>query len=192
MLENGTVSILLRCCLQELETKQPRTSLDRVLVLFSDSSRSKMRSFSLCSLGWVPRRSFFFPIYVGPLPVHITYSFIVLQHITCWEKQGSVRLALLFSAERWWWWSNDNWVHAYGPSCLVSKLPFLFWGFGKMTVDCETCPKINPKFSCVSVSHLIIATQPFERLFIDFEHLLFSTRNWHFVTIVHKPGFSGS
>ena len=51
----------------------------------------------------------------------------------------------------------------------IRNLPFSIDEVRKMTKDCQVCAENKPKFQKVSNSHLIKATQPFERLSVDFK-----------------------
>ena len=51
----------------------------------------------------------------------------------------------------------------------IRNLPFSINEVRQMTKDCQICAQNKPKFQRLSNSHLIKATQPFERLSVDFK-----------------------
>ena len=69
------------------------------------------------------------------------------------------------------------------------NLPFSVEDIRQMNRNCGTCCKIKPKFHKPPLAPLIKATQPFERLNIDFKGPIPSaSRNTYFITII--DGFS--
>ena len=49
------------------------------------------------------------------------------------------------------------------------NLPYSVEDIKKMTASCSTCAELKPRFHKPTASHLIKATQPFERLSLDFK-----------------------
>ena len=67
------------------------------------------------------------------------------------------------------------------------NLPYSVEDIKKMTASCSTCAELKPRFHKPTPSHLIKATQPFERLSLDFKGPLPSaTRNTYLLTIVDE------
>ena len=67
------------------------------------------------------------------------------------------------------------------------NLPYSVEDIKKMTAACSTCAELKPRFHKPAPSHLIKATQPFERLSLDFKGPLPSaTRNSYLLTIVDE------
>ena len=65
------------------------------------------------------------------------------------------------------------------------NLPYSVEDVRQMTNACKVCAECKPRFCKPQQSHLIKATQPFERLNMDFKGPLPSTdKNVHFLTIV--------
>ena len=67
------------------------------------------------------------------------------------------------------------------------NLPFSLEDVKQVITQCRTCAETKPRFFNPSPAHLIKATQPFERLSIDFKGPVPSTsRNKYFLTIVDE------
>lgn len=67
------------------------------------------------------------------------------------------------------------------------NLPYSVDDVKKMTASCRICAKCKPRFYKPQKAHLIKATQPFERLNIDFKGPLPSTnKNIYFLTIIDE------
>ncbi|MGL4483015.1 MAG: RNase H-like domain-containing protein, partial [Lactococcus garvieae] len=67
------------------------------------------------------------------------------------------------------------------------NLPFSVEEIKRMTANCQVCNELKPKFQTAFKGHLIKATQPFERLSMDFKGPLpSSTRNNYLLTIVDE------
>ena len=67
------------------------------------------------------------------------------------------------------------------------NLPYSVEDVKKMTASCSTCAELKPRFHKPEPSHLIKATQPFERLCLDFKGPLpSSTKNTYLLTIVDE------
>ena len=67
------------------------------------------------------------------------------------------------------------------------NLPFSVEDIRQINRNCGTCRKLKPQFHKPRPAHLIKATQPFERLNIDFKGPLPSTsRNKYFLTIIDE------
>ena len=67
------------------------------------------------------------------------------------------------------------------------NLPYSVEDVKKMTASCSTCAELKPRFHKPESSHLIKATQPFERLSLDFKGPLpSSTKNTYLLTIVDE------
>ncbi|PIK38271.1 hypothetical protein BSL78_24891 [Apostichopus japonicus] len=93
---------------------------------------------------------------------------------------------------------EDNFAELHNALChpgvtrmwhfIKSKnLPFGIEEVRKMTAACKVCAKLKPRFYKPCNSPLVKATQPFERLNIDFKGPLPSTnRNIYFLTVVDE------
>lgn len=67
------------------------------------------------------------------------------------------------------------------------NLPFSIEEIKRMIANCTVCNELKPKFQTGIKSHLIKATQPFERLSMDFKGPLpSSTRNHYILTIIDE------
>ena len=60
---------------------------------------------------------------------------------------------------------------------MATNLPFSVHDVRKMTNACKICSEVKPHYACLSQVPLIKATQPFERLSIDFKKPLPSTNH---------------
>ena len=67
------------------------------------------------------------------------------------------------------------------------NLPYSVEDIKKMTTSCSICAELKPRFCKPAPSHLIKATQPFERLSMDFKGPLPSvTKNTYLLTVVDE------
>ena len=67
----------------------------------------------------------------------------------------------------------------------VRDLPYSFEKVEKVCAECHTCARLKPRFYIPRTSHLIKATQPMERISMDFKGLL-PSRNHYLLTIVNE------
>ena len=67
------------------------------------------------------------------------------------------------------------------------NLPYSLEEVKKMTASCSDCAELKPKYHKPTQAHLIKATQPFERLNIDFKGPLPSaSKNKYLLTVVDE------
>lgn len=67
------------------------------------------------------------------------------------------------------------------------NMPYSVEDIRKMTASCKVCAECKPRFFKPEQAHLIKATQPFERLNIDFKGPLPSTdKNQYFLTVIDE------
>ena len=67
------------------------------------------------------------------------------------------------------------------------KLPYSLEEVKKMTASCSDCAELKPEYHKPIQAHLINATQPFERLNIDFKGpLLSASKNKYLLTVVDE------
>ena len=69
----------------------------------------------------------------------------------------------------------------------MKNLPYFIDKVRKIVNGCRICAEIKPRFYKPIESHLIKATQPMERLSIDFKSPLPSSfKNKYLLTVVHE------
>ena len=80
-----------------------------------------------------------------------------------------------------------SWYYTYVSLCSCPKLAILYRRDQRMTNACQICCECKPRFHQPDRSHLIKATQAFERLNIDFKGpLASSNKNIYFLNVIDE------
>lgn len=129
------------------------------------------------------------PVPASPLPMHLAFSFLLLQRVNLGERQQSAAIRLLFKSERgrWWWWrySWNELIQFY----LISECIGL--GFKNICINSQILIKNNgERNSCtgflVKMNRMILGRKFFRWMISKF------VTDWSRSGLNNGPGFTFS